>query len=433
MPLEPDFGWLDGIEPFEDRWLLYRAQYCLTGQAFGLGDHAVTAGLAVSGGSDSMAMLHLMARAAPHCGITLEVATVDHRLRPEAAGEAAFVSETCRALGLKHDTLVWDDHPAAGNLMQEASRARYALLAAWAHDNAIPQVLIAHTADDQAESFLIGLSRAAGLDGLSGMRPAWEKDGIAFRRPFLMQRREELRDYLRRHGLAWRDDPSNENTRYTRVKARRALKALKPLGITVGRLNETIHNLAMVQSLVAGALSETFHRIGREAAGSLILNARDFRGLGPEMQRRLLVAAIRWLSGARHPPRAEAVDRLQHALWPQKAATLGGCRFRFKEGALHIAREPRAVSAPCPSGEIWDHRWQLTGPHAPDLEIRALGAGGLPLCEAWRETGHSREALIVSPAVWRGTELVAAPLACPEPGDWQASLSPSFGSFILSH
>lgn len=433
MPLEQDAGWLDGIEPFEDRWLLYQAQSELTERAFGSRDHAATAGLAVSGGSDSMAMLHLMARAAPHCDVTLEVATVDHRLRPEAAEEAAFVSETCRALGLKHDTLIWDDHPETGNLMQEASRARYALLAGWARDNAIPQVLLAHTADDQAETFLIGLSRAAGLDGLSGMRRDWEEGGVTFRRPFLMQSREELRAYLIHHGLTWRDDPSNENTRYTRVKARRALKALKPLGITVERLNTTIHNLSMVQSLVTRALSETFDRIGGEAAGGLILNARDFRRLGPEMQRRLLVAAIRWLSGARHPPRAEAVDRLQHALWERRAATLGGCRFRCTGDALHITREPRAVQDSCPTDQIWDHRWKLTGPDAPDLEIRALGTGGLRLCKAWRETGHPREALIVSPAVWRGETLVAAPLACPEPGEWQASLSPSFGSFILSH
>ncbi|MGL4279335.1 MAG: tRNA lysidine(34) synthetase, partial [Albidovulum sp.] len=82
-------------------------------------------GVAVSGGSDSMALLHLFARIQKHRGGRARAVTVDHRLRPEAAEEARFVAGFCQALGVAHDTLVWDHGAIAGNLQDQARRARY--------------------------------------------------------------------------------------------------------------------------------------------------------------------------------------------------------------------------------------------------------------------------------------------------------------------
>ncbi|RME16806.1 MAG: tRNA(Ile)-lysidine synthetase [Alphaproteobacteria bacterium] len=100
--------------------------------ASGLLDGVGTLGLAVSGGGDSMALLHLMATLAPARGLSLRAATVDHGLRPEAADEARFVAEVCARLGVPHETLVWDGRAARGNLQAEARAARYRLLAGWA-------------------------------------------------------------------------------------------------------------------------------------------------------------------------------------------------------------------------------------------------------------------------------------------------------------
>src|SRR5688500_13922140 len=109
-------------------------------------------GLAVSGGPDSLALLLLAHAALPgRC----RVATVDHRLRPEAAAEAAGVAALCHKLGLPHDTLIaeWDEPPAA-NIQARARAARYALLAEWALDHRLSAVLTAHHADDQAETLV---------------------------------------------------------------------------------------------------------------------------------------------------------------------------------------------------------------------------------------------------------------------------------------
>ncbi len=103
------------------------------------------------------------------------------------------------------------------------------------------------------------------------------------------------------------------------------------------------------------------------------------------------------------------------------------------ETEIRIAREPKAVAGlESPTDAIWDGRWRLSGPHKADLRIRALGTEGLRKCPDWRETGHSRAALLVSPAIWRGETLISAPLAGLESG-WTAEIVAGFASFILSH
>ena len=152
-------------------------------------------GLAVSGGGDSMAMLHMLAPLKPR------VATVHHHLRPEAEAEAALVAQTCARLGLQHTTLHWH-WDGRGNLSDAARRGRRDLLAAWN-----PVVVLAHTEDDLAETFLMRLSRGSGVDGLAAMAPAFPHMGATFLRPMLDLSRKELRTYLRAIGAACASAP----------------------------------------------------------------------------------------------------------------------------------------------------------------------------------------------------------------------------------
>ncbi|MGB7261684.1 MAG: tRNA lysidine(34) synthetase TilS, partial [Albidovulum sp.] len=126
--------------------------------------------VAVSGGSDSMALLSLFARIQARRGGQLRAVTVDHRLRPEAADEAQAVAAFCQKINVQHDILVWDHGEITGNLQDQARRARYGLIGEWAQRSGIGHIVLGHTADDQAETFLMGLAREAGIDGLSGMR-----------------------------------------------------------------------------------------------------------------------------------------------------------------------------------------------------------------------------------------------------------------------
>lgn len=390
-------------------------------------------GVAVSGGGDSMALLHLCLKAASGMGWTVHAVTVDHGLRPESAAEADTVAAYCRSRGISHATLRWTGGAPVGNLMDQARRARTALIAQWASQNAISTVLLGHTADDQAESFLMNLARASGVDGLSGLRPQWHDAGIHWHRPLLAQPREALRAYLRGNDVTWVEDPSNENDRFTRVKARRALKALSPLGITVHTLNATIGNLALARQSQQALLQETVDGQVREIAGGLAIELAALRALNPDLRRRLLIAMIRWMSGRQYAPRQAQLAQLAQALDLGRDATLAGCRFRQRKDQVFIAREARAVAGvSSPLGQLWDNRWRITGPQDPALRLRALGAEGLLACPNWRDTGFSRDQLLVCPAIWQEDRLIAAPLAG-NPGQYRAEIDLSFNRFVLSH
>lgn len=410
-----------------DAWLLHLAETCL------LPDRPADVGVAVSGGGDSMALLHLMAAAAPKAGWRLHAVTVDHGLRPEAAAEARMVADACAALGIAHDTRHWHHDEIKGNLQDAARRARYGLIADWARARGIGHVAVGHTADDVAETFLMELAREAGIDGLSAIRSQWQAGGIRWHRPFRLVARADLRAWLTRHGIGWAEDPSNIDPKYQRVRARRALEALAPLGITAGRLTGVALNLAQARQALDWAVAEAGRRIAREVAGEVILDRGEFRLLPPEIARRMLVAALGWVNSAPYPPRGAEVQRVLRAIEEGRDSTLAGCCIRARGDEVRITREPRAVQGLSgPTDAPWDGRWIVEGPHAPGLEVRALGAEGLGQCEGWRDTGASRQALVVSPALWQGERLVAAPLARPGP-QWQAYPAIPLQSALAAH
>ncbi|MCU0903134.1 MAG: tRNA lysidine(34) synthetase TilS, partial [Tabrizicola sp.] len=307
-----------------------------------------TVGVALSGGGDSTALLHLALRA----GFRVEAVTVDHRLREESGAEAAAVGKACAVLGVRHEVRVWDHGAVAGNLMDAARKARMRLIRDWARARSIGVVALGHTRDDVAETVLMGLARSAGVAGLSGMRAEWEADGVRFVRPLLAAGRSELRDWLRAEGLGWVDDPSNDNDRFTRVKARKALAALSPLGITADRLAEVAGNLARVQDALAVQVAEAGRWVA-EAAGALRFDTGFWQTPG-EVQRQMVIAAVMWLGHGDYAPRAAEVDRLIASMAGGRDATLAGCRAR--KGWL--MREPRAVGGPVPVGALWDGRWR---------------------------------------------------------------------------
>lgn len=387
-------------------------------------DMPARVGVAVSGGGDSMALLHLLHATGR---FQLHAVTVDHGLRPEAKAEADFVASTCVQLGVGHATLHWQGATARGNLMDQARRARLSLIGGWARAQGIAHVALGHTADDQAETFLMRLSRAAGLEGLSGMRPRFQAEGVTWHRPLLDATRADLRDWLSARGLPWVDDPSNDNPRFDRVKARRALAALASLGIGTDTITAVVGHLAQAEAALCADLDRLVAAHVTEIAGDLVIDAAAFGpGVHPEMHRRLINAALIWVSGADYAPRAAKVAGLLADL---RDCTLHGCRVMVSPCQIRITRESRAVAGlRVPAGQIWD-RWQLDGPVRPGLTIAALGAEGLRLCPDWRTTGLPRASLLASPAIWAGAQLVAAPLAGAENG-WKAQIA--CGSFRRS-
>ncbi|MBP6679091.1 MAG: tRNA lysidine(34) synthetase TilS [Paracoccus sp.] len=388
-------------------------------------------GIALSGGGDSTALMHLARTWAS--GRVLMAATVDHGLRPGSADEARQAGRDAQAFGIPHQILLWH-REGGGNLMAAAREARLRLLSDWARGQGLDAVLLGHTQDDQAETLVMRLNRGAGIDGLSGMAPMREACGMRWLRPMLDVSRADLRDWLGAQGIDWAEDPSNRNADYERIRARNALAALD---LPMAQLAQSAANLAMARDALQAFAAEV--AAGAQAdAGSLILPLARFRAAPPEIQRRLLVAGLRFVTGAHYPPRRAPLLAAMDALMGDARLTLDGTILETRAESLHLIREPAAAlrsppGLPDANGvALWDGRWRLSG-LAAGQQVRALGYEPLPDLD-WRAAGLSRDQAAASPGIWSGGALIAAPLVSPGAVTGEALRNPrDFHAMLYTH
>lgn len=194
--------------------------------------------VAVSGGTDSAALLALLGDLAPELGLLLQVGHFDHRTRPKsAAADAAFVAGLAARVGASFRMGRAERPPASED---EARRTRYAFLRRAALESGATAVATAHTRDDQAETVLLHATRGSGLAGLAGMRPS--RDGIV--RPFLVLSRADTVGICAAEGIAPREDPTNRSVRFARNRVRhRVLPELERINpqvtVALARLAES--------------------------------------------------------------------------------------------------------------------------------------------------------------------------------------------------
>lgn len=228
--------------------------------------------LAVSGGGDSMAMLYLFAKWRKRHPLTDNenlktcellprdvVFSVDHGLRPEAAIEVEQVMAAASLLGFEGRSLKLDKFQDGDGLQSRARSARYEAMSAEMAGIGISHLLTAHTADDQAETFLMRLQRGSGVDGLSAILPQRVLFGVTIVRPLLGVRGADLRSWLRDEGVSWVEDPSNRNDRFERVRVREWLSNFDDNGGMVRGIGESVRRLQKsrlaLEAIVDGFLS----------------------------------------------------------------------------------------------------------------------------------------------------------------------------------
>lgn len=173
-------------------------------------------GVAVSGGADSVTLLHLFERLSARFDVSLLVLHVNHRLRgAESDEDETFVRALSKSLG--REVIVVHAPVGEGNLEEEARRARREFFRAAMERHGLRRVALGHTRSDQAETVLFRLLRGSGVAGLAGMRMV-TADGLI--RPLLTTSREEVREWARSQGIEWREDSSNRDSRFTRNRLR---------------------------------------------------------------------------------------------------------------------------------------------------------------------------------------------------------------------
>ncbi|MGE4562142.1 MAG: tRNA lysidine(34) synthetase TilS, partial [Rhodospirillales bacterium] len=167
--------------------------------------------VAVSGGGDSLALALLVERWCRGRGGRVSALIVNHGLRPEAKEEAACVGGWIEARGIAHWILVWDGPKPISGLQAAARAARYDLMSAWCRTHGVLHLLVGHTREDQAETFLMRLEKGSGPDGLAAMSWVRALPFCRLVRPLLELTRAALRATLAAFGQAWIEDPSNND------------------------------------------------------------------------------------------------------------------------------------------------------------------------------------------------------------------------------
>ncbi|MCP4211909.1 MAG: tRNA lysidine(34) synthetase TilS [Halieaceae bacterium] len=271
----------------------------------------------VSGGADSLALLHALQTLAPEQGWRLHAAYLNHGLRSEAEEEARFVAELAIQWGLGCTVECADVRSIAsqpGVSLEEAARqARYAFLARVAQRLQAEIVAVGHHADDQAETILMHLLRGSGLAGLRGMLPSTslsdlrlsalppdlrqDSQNIRLVRPWLTTRRAEIDSYVVANGLSPREDASNADTTFFRNRLRHdilpQLKSINPQ--LVRSLGHTALSLQGDHDALNLYRDELWERIAQIQSERIRLHLTTLRKLIRGDQRALVRRAIAML------------------------------------------------------------------------------------------------------------------------------------------
>jgi tRNA(Ile)-lysidine synthase len=290
--------------------------------------------VAVSGGADSLSLLHALRVLAGRRRWRLAVLTVDHGLRSGSAADAAFVADHAKALGLPARVLTLgpadlEAHRAAGP--EGAARAaRYGAMRTVTHELGCPWLATGHTLDDQAETVLLQLLRGAGPDGLAAMTV---RSGHLLR-PLLGVRRSQTRACCVAADLPWREDPTNASQEPLRNRVRTSLlpllEELRPGATQALARTATLaaDDRAWLDPLVATALDA--------AGGGVALDAATLAAMPVALGRRVVRAAARRAGVA--VPDAAATDRVlglagagegAATRWPGGAAVRDGAAVRL--------------------------------------------------------------------------------------------------------
>lgn len=235
-------------------------------------------------------------------------------------------------------------------------------------------------------------------------------------RPLLNVTRAELRHYADTLRIPYVDDPTNEDPRFDRSRARAALAALAPTGIDVGTLTRTAERMARAREALEVRAAEALRsvlvdvRSVREAVGDVWIDRDGFAALERDTAMRVLARALQHVASAPHRPRAAALEAALDRINGGGTVTLHGAMAVSKGPTLYVFREPKAlerVSSPVGSEHVFDERWLIYGNDIRGLDVRMLGEAGLEQLPDRPETPAPRAALAAKPAIWDGDRLVA--------------------------
>lgn len=320
-----------------------------TVQKFGLlarGDGVV---IAVSGGADSIALLHILVELRSELGLMLHVAHLDHGLRPDAGHDAQFVRQMAGQLGIPVIGETVDVRGLAASQrrsLEDAGRqARYRFLGRVAAAVHAQKVATAHTRDDQVETVAMRLLQQASWEMVAGIPPSRPIGRAVVVRPLFEVPRAEVIRYLHDRGLAWREDPTNRDLRFLRnwvrldvlpkIERRRpgTREMLWELGETARRADHELMRLA----------EDAAARLGRREGPGVQIPLREFRRHPGALQKRMVSWMVRQIAGTDQSHSAvleERAVRLGATGRPGREVAIDGCVLRYGYDVVEVVPTP---------------------------------------------------------------------------------------------
>lgn len=288
--------------------------------------------VAVSGGVDSVCLLHWLAK----LKMNVTALHVHHHLRDAADAEAQYVLETCKNLGVPCHIFHWTGAKPETGLEAAARNARYKFMTDFCNEKGIGFLMVAHQADDQIETFLMNLGRGSGVNGLAAMRAVSYRDGIKIVRPLLNVFRNELIEYCDSNNIKYFSDEMNYDDKYTRVKIRQNRHLLSEnLGISDERVLLAIENLSRARDALDGDVSSRVRSVIYDDYAlfpdSFLFDVPTDIGL------KCLGMLIQIIGGDDYQPRLNSLTFALSKLQSDCKLTLGHCTIRrFKNQVLIV-------------------------------------------------------------------------------------------------
>lgn len=338
--------------------------------------------VAVSGGSDSLALLFLAASWAAQNRRELHAVTVNHGLREEAESEAAFVSSICERLDVPHVVVFWEGEKPSSGIASAARDARYELMADYAQAIGARIIVTGHTGDDQAETIAMRLARADDNDGMAGMRglsgmcgKVWLNQGISIFRPLIEVDRQTLRSYLAEISQSWIEDPTNFDSSYERVRVRRFLESRPAQKENLLRYGKVCAAMRVdMNSRAAVILHKNW---ARRQAYMFECHVKELDNTPNAVNILALQMVLAACGGARHFVSVKKADRVLYAARNGHTMrdTLGKCVVSCQGGILRVCRENRnlpSLDLPDGHGGWWDGRLWIGNDTGAKVHVKAM-------------------------------------------------------------
>ena len=302
----------------------------------------------VSGGVDSMAMLHMLIKFAAKFNKEIYALTIDHNLRDHSRKDAEFVRDYCAQNNVKCEILTWEHDNNLSNIQANAREARYSLMTDFCKKNEIDILLTAHHADDQIENLFIKLSRGASIYSLAQNITNIYND-VKILRPMYDIFKSEIEKYAEENNIDFVYDESNDDTKYLRNEIRQKLKTFfadsKHLSSDLfkQRIMTSIGNITRATNSLKILVEKCKDSCFAFNEDNLLLDREAYRAFMPEEQMQALSEALQEFSGNENNIRMDSLTLLYQKIIENEnfTLTLHGCIIRGKQDQIVISKEER--------------------------------------------------------------------------------------------